>query len=171
MNLNKKKSTAQRTRLFAAISVVAIVLVFALNLLLTYFGLHGSFYIDTTSEGLYSLSDVMKRECDFIDKLDNDERCVKITFCADPDTLIKSEQMRVTYFMALKLAARYENLEVETVNIRYNPTAVAKYKNTSLKTINQSDIIVSYGDRYRIIGANKFWVTSQDELWSYNGEY
>lgn len=171
MNSKKQKVRSQRTRIFAVVSVLSVVLVLALNLLITYFGLYNSFYVDTTSEGLYSLSEEMKRECDFIDELDEDDRCVKITFCADPDTLIASEQMRVTYFMALKLAQRYENLEVETVNVVYNPTAVAKYKPTSLKTINPTDIIVSYGDRYRISGANKFWVTSNDKLWSYNGEY
>ncbi|MBQ7387324.1 MAG: Gldg family protein [Clostridia bacterium] len=158
--------------MFAVITVAAIILALVLNLLITYVGLHNSMYIDTTPEGLYTLTDAMKRECDFIDELDNDERCVKITFCADPDTLTASELTRVTYFMALKLAARYDNLEVETVNVEYNPTALSQYKSTSLKTINQSDVIVSYGDRYRIVSANRFWVTaSDDELWSYNGEY
>lgn len=171
MNLNKQRSSSQRTRIFSLISVAAVIIMLALNLLMSYLGLQKSFYIDTTSEGLYSLSDEMKRECEFIDKLDQDERIVKITFCADPDTLIASEQMRVTYFMALQLADKYDNLEVETVNVRYNPTAVSKYKPTSLKTISASDIIVSYGDRYRITTASKFWVTSKDKLWSYNGEY
>ncbi len=172
MKLKNIMSTQGRKRLFALISVSAVVLAIALNLLITHLGLQGSLYLDMTSEGLYTLTDAMKRECDFIDELDDDERCVKITFCADPDTLIASETTRVTYFMALKLASRYDNLEVETVNVEYNPTALAGYKSTSLKTINQSDVIVSYGDRYRIASASRFWVTtSEDELWSYNGEY
>ncbi len=172
MNLNSKRGRGGRARLFMLISVFALVFVILFNLLITYVGLHNSMYIDTTPEGLYSLSDAMKRECDFIDELDNDERCVKITFCADPDILIASEYTRVTYFMALKLASRYKNLEVETVNVEYNPTALSQYKSTSLKTINQSDVIVSYGDRYRIVSANRFWVTTSDDvLWSYNGEY
>lgn len=165
------KGKSGRSRTFAAITAVLIVAVVALNLLVTYFGLHGSFYVDTTSEGLYTLTDAMIEECRFVDKLDTDDRTVKITFCADPDTLIDSELTRVTYFMALKLAGEFDNLEVETVNVEYNPTAVAKYKSTSLKAINQSDVIVSYGDRYRIVNASKFWVTSGGELWSYNGEY
>ena len=165
------KGKSGRSRIFSALTVVLIIAAVALNLLLTYFGLQGSFYIDTTSEGLYTLTDAMIEECKFIDKLDNDERSVTITFCADPDILIDSELTRVTYFMALKLASEFDNLEVETVNVEYNPTAVAKYKSTSLKAINQSDVIVSYGDRYRIVNASKFWVTSNNELWSYNGEY
>ena len=171
MKLKNKQRGSKRDKILSIVTVASIILVLVLNLLITHVGHAGSFYVDITSEGLYSLTDAMKRECDFIDKLDTDDRCVKITFCADPDTLMASEITRVTYFMALKLAARYDNLEVETVNAEYNPTALAQYKSTSLKTINQSDVIVSYGERYRIVSANRFWVTSGGNLWSYNGEY
>ena len=171
MKLKNRQRGSRRDKILSLITVASIILVLALNLLISQVGHKGSFYVDITSEGLYSLTDAMKRECDFIDELDNDGRLVKITFCADPDTLMASEVTRVTYFMALKLAARYKNLEVETINAEYNPTALAQYKSTSLKTINQSDVIISYGERYRIVSANRFWVTSGGELWSYNGEY
>lgn len=171
MKFNLQKSKLGRTRVFAIITTLAVVLAFGLNLLMTYIGRESSLYVDTTSEGLYTLTDAMKRECDFIDGLDSDDRCVKITFCADPDTLIASVETRVPYFMALKLASRYENLEVETVNVNYNPTAVAQYKATSLKNIGESDIIVSYGGRYRISNASRFWATSSGEVAAYNGEY
>lgn len=161
-----------RSRVFAVISIVSVVLLIGLNLLITYLGLHGSAYIDMTPEGLYSLTPAMKSEMSFIDELPDDGRKVKITFCTDPDVLISSTTARVTYFMALKLASTFKNVEVETVNIAYNPTAVAKYKPTSLSKINASDIIVSYGDRYRVVGASTFWTTdSAGNLWSYNGEY
>ena len=171
MKPKNNRRGSRRDKILSAVTVFSIVIVLVLNLLLAHVGRAGSAYVDITSEGLYSLTDAMKRECDFIDELDTDGRRVKITFCADPDTLTASEITRVTYFMALKLAARYDNLEVETVNAEYNPTALAQYKSTSLKTINQSDVIISYGDRYRIVSANRFWVTSGGELWSYNGEY
>lgn len=160
-----------RTKIFAALTVLFILLVFALNLVLTYFGIQKSLFVDLTEEGLYTLTDAMKRECAFIDTLDNDERTVKITFCADPDTLIASEVTRLTYFMALQLAEEFDNLEVETVNVVYNPTAVSKYKPSSLSSIDPGDIIVSYGDRYRVQKPLSFWRGNSSTLQSFDGEY
>ena len=162
--------------MFALISAVSVVALLVLNMLITFLGQRHSFYLDNTSEGLYTLSDKMKSECAFIDKLDDGDKTIKITFCADPDSLIKAEITRVTYFMALKLQDRFDNLEVETVNVEYNPTAVSHFKPTSLSEIAPDDIIISYGDentidRYRVINAKNFWVTSEGNLYSYNGEY
>ena len=144
----KGKST--RTKIFSAITVAIILLLFLLNLALTHFGVQKAMYVDLTTEGLYTLTETMKQECAFIDELDNDEREVKITFCADPDTLIASQVTRLIYFMALQMQNEFENLTVETVNVVYNPTAVSKYKPSSLSTIEPGDIIISYGDRYRV---------------------
>jgi len=165
------KNRALRSKIFAGVTVAAIVLLFGLNLLMTHLGLKGSLYIDMTPEGFYTLTELMKSECDFIDSELDGENKVTITFCSDPDTLIDSETTRLTYFMALQLDSRYENLEVKTVNVNYNPTAVQEYKPTSLSTISPTDIIISYGSRYRVIGADNFWVTAEDELYSYNGEF
>ena len=165
------KGKSARTRLFAAISVLAVLLIFGLNLLLTAVGLKSTAYLDLTPEGLYSLTDRMLEECDFINELPEDKE-IKITFCADPDTLTSSTVMRATYFMALNLQKEYDNVTVETVNAALNPTALARYKTTSLSTISASDVIISFGDRYRIASANSFWgLDSSGALWSYNGEY
>lgn len=156
----------------AAVTAVGLILIFALNLLLTYFGVEKLLYIDMTPEGLYTLSDEMVEYTSFIDELENDDRRITITFCADPDTLIGSQTLRLPYFMALGLEKLYDRVDVETVNVTYNPTAVSKYKATSLTTISPTDIIISYGDRYRIIGAKAMWVNdTDDKLYSFNGEY
>lgn len=159
-------------RLIALISVAAILVLFILNLVLTYFGIRHTLFIDTTPEGLYTLTDAMVEQCSFVDELEDDGRRLKITFCADPDTLIASATTRVPYFMALQLADEFERVEVETVNVTYNPGAVQKYKPTSLSEIEPIDIIVSYGDRYRVTSLESFWVNGSDgTLYSYNGEY
>ena len=51
------KGKSARTRIFAAISVFAVLLIFGLNLLLTAVGLKNTVYLDLTPEGLYSLTD------------------------------------------------------------------------------------------------------------------
>ena len=167
--MKKVKGKSRRTRIFSIITVALIAVLIGLNLLLSVVGQKSSVYIDLTPEGLYSVTDKMVDECKFIDDLDGQK--VKIIFCNDPDNLASSAVTRVTYFMALNLAREFDNLEVETVNVNFNPTAVAKYKTTSLSKINPSDVIVAYGDRYRILGAPNFWTVSDGAYYSYNGEY
>lgn len=167
------KGRSKRSNIFALITLAVIAVLIGLNLLLSLLGHKKSVYIDMTPEGLYTVTDRMEKECAFIDELDNDpDKKVKIIFCNDPDSLMDSAITRVPYFMALKLEKMFDNLEVETVNVHYNPTAVSRYKATSLTSISSTDIIVSYGDRYRIAGAANFWtVGSEGEYFSYNGEY
>ena len=172
MKLFKGKS--RRSRIFAAVTLASILVIVALNLLLTYIGVGNTFFADLTPEGLYTLTDGMKNECKFLDDLDSGTggKKVKITFCTDPDYLTSSIIARTTYFMALQLRDEFPSVEVETVNVAMNPTAVAKYKTTSLSKISASDVIISYGDRYRIVNVENFWTVGSDGTYfSYNGEY
>ena len=164
------KGKSKRTVIFSAITVGVIVVLFAANLALSLIGGGRNWFIDTTPEGLYSLTEAMAEECAFVEELGktDGDKCVKITFCNDPDRLISNFDTRATYYMALDLQKKYSNVEVETINVNTNPTALSKYKRTSLTKINSTDVIVSYGDRYRIVGALNFWTT---DYFSYNGEY
>jgi len=164
------KGKSKRTVIFSAITVGVIVVLLAANLALSLIGGGRNWFIDTTPEGLYSLTKAMAEECAFVEELGktDGDKCVKITFCNDPDRLISNFDTRATYYMALDLQKKYSNVEVETINVNTNPTALSKYKRTSLTKINSTDVIVSYGDRYRIVGALNFWTT---DYFSYNGEY
>ena len=160
--------------ILAAVTCAVVVGVVVLNLLLTYVGLNELVYLDLTTEEFYTVSDAMKEHTAFIDKLESPDKKIKITFCNDPDMLISAQNVRMPYFLALGLAKLYpERVEVETVNVAYNPTAVSKYKANSLTQIKSTDIIISYGDRYRIVGADSMWVadSSTNTLYSFNGEY
>ena len=159
-----------RSRILSVITVLGIVLIFALNLIITHLGRENTLLVDTSYEGLYTLTDLMKEECSFIDELDGEEK-VKITFCSDPDTLIESDITRVVYFMSLQLEKYFDRVEVDTVNVTYNPTAVSKYKPTTLSEILPTDVIISYGDRYRVASTNAFWTSSNGIIGSYFGEY
>ena len=163
---------SKRTVIFSLITAAILVAVFALNIVLNYFGTKNLVYLDMTPEGLYTVSDGMEDYCEELFGGEGETAEIKITFCTDPDYLVRSEQMRVTYFMALSLSKTFDNISVECVNVTYNPTAVAKYKSTSRSDITSSDIIVSYGNKYRIATAESFWTkNSEGKLFSYNGEY
>ena len=164
----KGKST--RTKIFSVITLVGIVLLFVLNLGFTYISGQKLLVADITPEGFYTLSDKMLEVCN--EMLGPDEngnvKKIKITFCTDPDYLVESDAMRATYFMALTLQNKFDNVEVKTVNVALNPTAVSMYKTTSRDQIKASDVIFSYGSKFRITDATTFWI---GDNFSYNGEY
>ncbi len=169
MEQNINKAKRRQGKLVALISAAAILLLLGLNLLLAYIGITRTVFVDTTYEGLYTLTDLMKEECSFVDEGLSEE--VVITFCSDPDVLVDYDLTRAVYFMALKLQNTFDNVKVRCVNVAYNPTAVAKYKPTSLSEIVSGDVIVSYGDRYRVVSSNNFWVSMGGEIIAFNGEY
>ena len=162
------KST--RTKIFTAITIVAIVLIIVLNMLLTYASLEGQIFIDLTPETFYTLSEKMRSSLDeIIDQVKaNGDKKIKITFCADPDHLTSAASTRATYFMALQMRNAFDNIEVETVNVALDPAAVSMYRTTSHRKIVSTDMIVSYDGRYKVVDATGFWT---DNAFSYNGEY
>ena len=163
-----------RTKIFTVVTCLAIVLLIALNLFMNYFVVYDTAYIDMTPEGLYTLRDVMVEECAPIFRNEDGtlkEQGIKVTFCADPDTIIGSTLMRAIYYTAIGMSKEFPNFEVECVNVALDPMAVAQYKTTSLTEIAPSDVIVSYGSRYRIVSGESFWRISGGQLYSYDGEY
>ena len=172
-----------RTKIFTVITVSALILLIALNLFITSFGIFGNAYIDLTPEGLYSLRSEMIRVCNNIfntedGQVRDPDAEMKIIFCDDPDNLISNTLIRPIYYMAVALANKFDGCEVETVNVTMNPAAVARYKTTSLTQIEPDDIIVSYGSRggdiarYSITSADKFWhVGSDNKVYAFDGEY
>ncbi len=167
LSLKAKK----RDIIITLVSVLVCVALFGGNMVLSLFTPIKGIYFDMTDEGLYTMTDAMVRETQFVNELEDGKK-IEIIFAADPDSLTGSETTRLVYFMALKLAELYDNIDVKTVNASLNPTAFAPYKPTSLSVINPDDVIVAYGDRYRIVNAEKFWtVGSDDKYWSFNGEY
>lgn len=172
-----------RTKIFTVITVASLILLIALNLFVTSFGIFGNAYIDLTPEGLYTLRDEMTKVCKNIfltedGEVRDPEKQIKITFCDDPDNLIANTTTRVIYYMATALSNKFENCVIECVNVKMTPSAVARYKTTSMTQIDSDDVIVSYGTkdgdivRYSITSAEKFWrIGSDNKVYSFDGEY
>lgn len=167
------KGRGARTAVYTAVTAVGIILLLLLNLLITNLGIGKMLFIDMTPEGLYTLSDNMESICDELMADVPTDKEIKITFCSDPDVLIGALYTRIPYYMALGLDLRYDNVNVEEYNVKYNPTAVSMYKTTSRSEIEASDIIISYGSKYRVINAESLWTTTGEnkDFYSYNGEY
>ena len=174
MNNKLLSGKSTRTKIFTVITVAVIVLLLALNLFLNYFSIFDNGYIDMTPEGLYTLRDVMVEECSYMFVNEDGtlkEQGIKVTFCSDPDYLLSNTITRAVYYTAVAMSKEFPNFEVECVNVNINPMAVAQYKTTSLTEITSTDVIISYGSRYRIVSAESFWRISGNKLYSYDGEY
>lgn len=124
-------------------------------------------YVDMTPEGLYTLTDTFLEEVSGV----TDE--VTITFCADPDVLLSNESTRYVYIMAREIERQKPNVKVVTCNVRANPTAVQQFRTTSSTVINWNHVIVSSGQRYRMLSAEAFWSvdSTSNEYFAFNGEY
>ena len=142
MKNNKFAGQSTRTKIFTVISIVAITLVLVLNVWLAKFITFGNAYIDMTPEGLYTLSPEMEAACeDVFGEISGD---VEIIFCNDRDYILKETLTRVVYYMSLAMAKRFDNCTVDSVNVNLDPTAVAKYRTTSLTEILPTDVIITY---------------------------
>lgn len=177
MNLEKIIGTSRRTKIFTALTAIIVIAALALNFLLTAPMQKAGLRIDNTFEKLYTPTDAFMESCEAALSADGAPE-VTMTFCTDPDVLTKTAAYRVTYYLALNVAKRFDNFTVKTVNVKNNPTAVAKYKTTSRTEITAGDVILSstYGEgdfSYRIAPLSGFWVTNSEGTgyYSYDGEY
>lgn len=124
-------------------------------------------YTDLTSDHIYTLSDAAVSALEGVDK------DVTILFCDDPDNLEEDDYSKMVYKTALGLAANNEHVNVETVNIWREPSAVNRFKTNSKDTIYASDIIIHSGTEFRVYRLKSmFWFndSSSSTPWAYNGE-
>ena len=191
LNINRKK--LRFGALAVALTAFVIAAVVLLNVLFLSLATSFRWYIDMTSEALFTLSD----ECrDLIkDSIEgeggvNEQRrehnrknglnpsdegympdvAVKIYFCDDPDNLAQNTYMNYVYTTALDLEAACDFITVDYLNWEYNPTSVQIYQKTG-STINSQSIIVESGTEYRVYTLSSMFATDDDgTVWAYNGE-
>lgn len=176
MKSNHRMTSRMRSRVTACVGIGAIVLLIALNMLLTALVPTHGLYVDMTYEELYTPSELMLTTCDAaLQKTDADgERpVVEAMFLSDPDVLMNSLTSRVTYLMLLQLQKRYDNFKVTTVDLKNDPTAVSEFKTTSLTSIEPTDMILVSGDKHRVLSLESFWTANgvTGGYFAYSGEY
>ncbi len=171
----KKILPSGRSRITALVGAGAIVVLLALNLLLTSLVYPLGLYSDMTYEEFYTPTDRFETACDAVflaEQPDGTLPEVTAIFCDDPDNLTANTVSRVTYLLLMKLQQRYSNFHVETVNVKKDPTAVMPYKTTSQTSILSTDLILTYGTKSRVLTLESLWTATEDNTYySYNGEY
>ena len=99
---------------------------------------------------------------------------IRILFCNDEDDIASDGTARYVLETARQLKVAYpDHIELEFVNIYANPSAVSKYKTSSLTSIYSSDVIIESGNEFRVVNMKAFFAVSADDsstAWAYNGE-
>ena len=149
------------------IVLLLAVLLFLGNMLLPYALRRANVYIDITPEGLYTVTDAMKKE---VAELDAD---VEILFLSEEDRLLDNSLLRYVYIMSRKISEESDRISVRTVDLRTDPTAADAFKTAKGTTFASTDVIVHSGGRHKVLSADSFFATESEtgELISFNGEY
>ncbi len=193
LNINRKKLRFGSIAIILTAFIIAAVVL--LNVLFLALANNFRWYIDMTSESLFTLTD----ECrDLINNAikgeggANDQRAeynkennlnpddegykpevdVTIYFCDDPDNLNENTYMRYVYTTALELEGACDFINIEYLNWEYNPTSVQKFQKTG-SSINSQSIIIESGTEYRVYSLINMFITDEDDsdnIWGYNGE-
>ena len=99
---------------------------------------------------------------------------VKIIFCDDRDAIYESTSQRYVLETAEDLEREFPDIiDVEYVNIWKNPSAVQKYKGSTLTNIYSTNVIIESGTEWRVQTINSFFTFDQDDsskVLGYSGE-
>ncbi len=190
LNINRKK--LRFGGFSVALTAFVIAAVVLLNVLFYALATNLRWYVDMTSEALFTLSDECKtlindailgengvnaKRAEYnrehgLNPGDEDymeDAKVTIYFCDDPDNLQSSYYMRFIYTTALDLASEFEFIEIGYYNVVYKPSEVIKYQKTGY-TVTSNSIIVESGTEYRVFNTASMYMTQDNTPWAYNGE-
>jgi hypothetical protein len=169
---NKMFQKLGRASASLGIAAAVIAVVILLNVVVTALCTGRLWFSDITSEGMYTLTEPAEKllisSLDSVNanRAEDDPVQVDIIFCTDPDVLISSDVTRYIYYTALSMEKAYpESINVSTVNVWENPSAVDDYRTDSYSSIYQSHIIISSGTEFRIYAPAAFYI------WDYTGYY
>ena len=183
-----------RRAFHAALTVVVIAAVLAVNILFSFVADRFMWQVDetvtryTTRPGVSmytNTEEFMAVIRDFVIPMVeemNAERASKgeepitinIKFCTERDKVYAAEKLRMIQYTALALQKEFPHaVKVEYLNIEQNPSQVQKYKATSSTNIYPHQIIFEFGTEYRVTSYDYFFLTNDTnstEHWAYNGE-
>ncbi|MBQ9806409.1 MAG: Gldg family protein [Clostridia bacterium] len=182
MNFKKCGLSRKMKHGSASVGIASAVIcaVILLNVLVTALCSGFMVFTDTTPELLYTLDEetefLLEQTLTEVDakRAEDDPVQVEIIFCADPDQLLQNDRMRPIYYTALQMENQFsENIQVTTIDVWDNPSAVDAYRANAYSQIYPSYVIVSSGSEFRLYTRDAFYLyTSSDstEPYAYSGE-
>lgn len=158
-------------------TVLFIAFVIIVNVITTALAAKYRWYIDMTSDQVYTLS----QECiDYIGDLGGKE--VNIYFCQEADKIEANTALKMIYNTALDLAKNIPGINVICKDSIKERSFFEKFKATSATTINNHSVIIENAvpdvetgkTEYRVQALQSFFVMNDTSdlstAWAYNGE-
>ena len=169
MKMNGMNPAAKRKLKYGAASIVLTAVVIAavviFNTIFSALVYKYNWYVDMTKEGLYGLTDAGRTLLDEIDAP------INVRFCAPYDELESNWYMKMVLSLVKEMAASYDNITYDYVDIIANPTAVTKYKATTATSIKTTNVIVESGSEFRVFAATALFTQNESgTIWAFNGE-
>ena len=147
------------------LTAVVITAVVIINVIFSALAYNKNWYIDLTKDKLYGLSDAGR---DMLDDIDHE---IVIHFCAPYDELEANYYQKMVFELVKEMAASYDNITYDYIDIISNPTAVNKYKSTTATSIKTTNIIVESGTEFRVFALEAMFVFNDSQVvWAFNGE-
>ena len=169
-----------------ALTALLIAIVVLLNVVISSLASKHLWFIDMTSNDIYTLSEKCVTELDnavygytnesgeYVKGLndirkENGEDPVNVTiyFCDDPDNLMADSSQRYVYETALALAEKCEYINVDYLDWEYNPSTVRKYERSgnyinSYSVIVDADNYYTEGSSWTVMNLSRFYVPNED---------
>ncbi len=151
-----------------ALTVAIIAAVILVNAIFTALSNKFLWYIDMTSEQIYTLTDDAKT---ILDGMNTDHE-VDIVLCSEKDVLEANSAQRFVLYTVLDIADRYDNVNVKYVDVHTNPSAVNPYKAQTNQDINSQSVIVASGSECRVFSLESLFTydSTSSTILGYNGE-
>ena len=163
----KKKFTINKRKLkygsvAAAITVVFTAVVVLLNVLVTSLTDRYPLKLDLTADKVFEIS---QETTDFLDTLKSK---VDITVMQDEASLeLGSKYDKQLIEVVKKYAQNSDNVSVEFINMDKNPNYASKYSDMYKGEIKEGNIVVTSGDKIKVLTANELYNTESYYYYSY----
>ena len=159
----------------AAVGLTAafIAVVVAINVMFSALATNFKWYIDMTTEGLYTISDSVHELLDPMN--DREDVQIKIIFCTTEDELDSSYYSRLVHQSAKLFEQDFDFINIEYVDVNAHPGEVSAYRTTLGSTIRTNSVIITntVSSDYRVFTTDSFYTLDSDtqEPYALNAEY
>lgn len=168
-NIFKKLGQTKKMKigaLAAAFTAFFVAVIVVLNGIVSVLANKFGWYVDMTSEAVFTLSDEAKG---YLADLTAD---VNIYFAAEPDELMADFDMRYVYNTAKELEAEFSNIRVSCHDVIKHPDFFRPFYESTGTEITQKTVVFECGSESIITGYKTFFTYNEEgDRWAYSGDY
>lgn len=150
----------------AAFTAFFIAVIIVLNGIFSVLANKFGWYIDMTSEAVFTLSEEAKG---YIEDVTVD---VNVYFAAEPDELMADYDMRYIYNTAKQLESEFSNIRVSCHDVIKHPDFFERFHVSTGTNITQKTVVFECGSESLITSYKAYFTYNESgDRWAYSGDY